>query len=83
MAGLTRPRSRSWSFQSRISRSPTCRGFCFQYNVLELNTAAKPYFLSYLLDKTGCQKLVYLDPDILVLHQLDELERCWMITILS
>jgi glycosyltransferase involved in cell wall biosynthesis len=54
---------------------PDLPRFCFQYNVLELNTAAKPYFLSYLLNKTGCQKLVYLDPDILILRQLDELAR--------
>lgn len=47
--------------------------FCFQYTILELNTAAKPYFLEYLFKKYGMKKLAYFDPDILVTNKLDEL----------
>jgi len=47
--------------------------FCFQYTILELNTAAKPYFLEYLFDKYGMKKLVYFDPDILITGNLREL----------
>ena len=32
---------------------PDLPRFCFQYTILELNTAVKPYFLSHLLDSTG------------------------------
>lgn len=49
---------------------PEMASFCFQYNILELNTAAKPYYMEALLKKHGCEKLVYLDPDILALDSL-------------
>jgi glycosyltransferase involved in cell wall biosynthesis len=52
---------------------PDLPRFCFQYNVLELNTAAKPYLLAHLLRTYGPRKLVYFDPDILVLRRLDAL----------
>lgn len=52
---------------------PDLPRFCFQYNVLELNTAAKPYFLSYLFEKYGARKVIYLDPDIMVFHDLNAL----------
>jgi glycosyltransferase involved in cell wall biosynthesis len=39
---------------------------CFQYSIIELCTAVKPYFLLYLLEKRKARKLVYLDPDILI-----------------
>jgi glycosyltransferase involved in cell wall biosynthesis/lipopolysaccharide biosynthesis glycosyltransferase len=42
----------------------------FKYNVLELNTAVKPYFLEYLLCNHNLKKLVYLDPDILITNNL-------------
>ncbi|MGC9124026.1 MAG: glycosyltransferase [Thermoplasmata archaeon] len=44
----------------------------FKYNVLEMNTAIKPFFLEYLL-KLGYEKVIYFDPDILVLHRIDEI----------
>ena len=44
--------------------------FCFQYNVTELNTAAKPFLLEYLFKHFGLKKLVYLDPDILLFASL-------------
>ncbi|HLB25937.1 MAG TPA: group 1 glycosyl transferase, partial [Nitrospirota bacterium] len=42
----------------------------FQYNVLELNTAVKPYFLEYLIRERREEKVIYLDPDIFVLGSL-------------
>jgi hypothetical protein len=47
--------------------------FRFHYNVLEHDTAVKPYFFSCLLRNYGLKKLVYLDPDIQVLDRLDNL----------
>lgn len=52
---------------------PDLPRFCFQYSVLELNTAAKPYFLTHLFEKYGLRKVVYLDPDIMVFHDLNHL----------
>lgn len=47
--------------------------FCFKYNVTELNTAAKPFFIDYLFRKYLYKKVIYFDPDILVMNSLDEL----------
>lgn len=52
------------------SEIPDFDKFCFQYTILELNTAAKPFFLEHLFRKFGMKKLVYLDPDILVTGNL-------------
>lgn len=52
---------------------PRLRSFCFQYNIIELATAAKPYLLHFLLENNRSDKLLYLDPDILVTNPLDEL----------
>jgi glycosyltransferase involved in cell wall biosynthesis len=42
------------------------------YDVMELATALKPTLLRLLLERTGGEPVVYLDPDILVLAALDE-----------
>ena len=47
--------------------------FAFKYNVTELSTAVKPYLLELLLHQRGIDKLLYLDPDIIVLQKLDRL----------
>ena len=54
---------------------PDLPSFCFKYNVVELNAAAKPFFLAHLLMNTGARKLVYLDPDVLLLRELDAVAR--------
>lgn len=46
-----------------------------RYNITELNTAVKPFFFDYLFRKRGATKVVYLDPDILVFHPFDEMDR--------
>ena len=48
-------------------------GFLFKYSVLEASTAVKPYLLSYLFRRFNIDKLLYLDPDILILNSLDPL----------
>lgn len=47
--------------------------FCFKYNVTELNTAAKPFFINHLFKNYGYEKVIYFDPDILVMNSLDDL----------
>jgi glycosyltransferase involved in cell wall biosynthesis/SAM-dependent methyltransferase len=44
------------------------------YHVLELSTAVKPWLLRHLLGDAGCERLLYLDPDIEVFSPLDELD---------
>lgn len=42
----------------------------FKYDIMELNTAVKPFFMSWLLDK-GYKHVIYFDPDIMVFNKLD------------
>lgn len=46
---------------------------CFKYTVLELSTAVKPFLLRYLLHNRSEDRVLYLDPDILVTAPLDKL----------
>ncbi len=41
------------------------------YSVMELNTALKPYAFTHLLERLGFDRVIYLDPDILVLAPLE------------
>jgi len=43
---------------------------CFKYDVVELATAVKPQLLRFLFETHHFSKIVYLDPDILVLSAL-------------
>ncbi len=36
----------------------------FKYDILELNTAVKPAFFSYITEQYNLRKLIYFDPDI-------------------
>jgi glycosyltransferase involved in cell wall biosynthesis len=53
---------------------PKMREFLFRYGIMELNTAAKPYMFSHLR-RQGYERVVYIDPDILVLNRLVDVER--------
>ncbi len=48
-------------------------GFLFKYSILEANTAVKPCLLNYLFRQFSIDKLLYLDPDILIFESLDSL----------
>ena len=45
--------------------------FLFQYNILELNTAVKPWALEHLMER-GYQQVLYIDPDIELYAPLNE-----------
>ena len=45
--------------------------FLFQYSVLELNTAVKPWALAHLMQQ-GYQNVVYIDPDIRLYSPMHE-----------
>jgi len=46
--------------------------FSFKYNIVEFNTAVKPYFFDYLFTHLGFKKIIYLDPDIVVFRELSD-----------
>jgi glycosyltransferase involved in cell wall biosynthesis len=52
---------------------PNLLSFCFKYDVVELCTAAKPFLMDYLIREQGVDKLLYLDPDVLVTAPLKPL----------
>jgi len=53
---------------------PDFRNFAFRYDILELNTAVKPFVFRYLRDSVGLDRVFYFDPDILVHDRLERLE---------
>ncbi|KAB2860412.1 MAG: group 1 glycosyl transferase, partial [Anaerolineae bacterium] len=52
---------------------PRWSHFAMKYDIMELNTAVKPYLLEALFDRFEAQKVIYFDPDIVIYHQLDDL----------
>jgi hypothetical protein len=52
---------------------PNLPEFCFKYNLKELCTATKASLLEYLIREKSIDRLIYLDPDILVTGPLDEI----------
>lgn len=54
---------------------PHSRWFHFKYSVLELSTAVKPFFISWLFRKYALKKVIYLDPDIRVYASLRGIEQ--------
>ncbi len=43
-----------------------------KFNITELNTAVKPSYLTYIFTELKANKVIYIDPDILVLTRLEE-----------
>ena len=52
---------------------PSFYEMSFKYDVTELSTAVKPTLLSLLFRKFGETRVVYFDPDILIMRPLDAL----------
>ena len=55
--------------EARELRIQNYKQMTFRYNIIEFNTSLKPFFIEYLLDK-GYEKIIYLDPDIMVFDKL-------------
>ncbi|MEO8459458.1 MAG: glycosyltransferase [Dokdonella sp.] len=53
---------------------PDFDAFAFRYNIMEFNTAIKPYAFAHLRRRHPGHGIVYLDPDILVVEPLTEVE---------
>jgi Glycosyltransferase len=52
---------------------PNPRQFCFRYTLIELNTAVKPWMFEHLFAR-GYDRVIFLDPDIVVYSPLVELD---------
>lgn len=49
-----------------------------QYNIIEFNTAVKPFYFEYLFEKNPeIDKIYYIDPDILLYQSVEELDKTW------
>lgn len=52
----------------------TFRDMSVRYDIMEFNTAVKPFMIEWLLDNTDLEVVVYLDPDIQVFSRFEALE---------
>ena len=52
---------------------PNPRQFCFRYSILELNTAVKPWMFAYLFAR-GYDRVVFIDPDVVIYSPLIEID---------
>ena len=53
---------------------PDLAGMIERYNITELNTSIKPFVFEYLFEHRGEARVVYLDPDILVVSPLADVD---------
>ncbi|WP_130619629.1 glycosyltransferase family 4 protein [Dyella amyloliquefaciens] len=56
---------------------PDFSSFVFRYDIMELNTAVKPYMFEWLRQRHPDAGLLYIDPDILVLRPLVHVEQAF------
>jgi len=50
-------------------------GMCNRYDITELNTAVKPYYIDYFLkNNPEATNIIYFDPDIIIFDKLNHLE---------
>ncbi|MCF7970204.1 MAG: hypothetical protein K9L22_03440 [Methylococcaceae bacterium] len=52
---------------------PSWRGWAFCHTIVELATAIKPFTLARLLSLPNTDKVIYLDPDMVVFSRLDDI----------
>ena len=55
-------------------RIPNFIDMTLRYDIMEFNTAVKPFMFRWLFDNTDLDVVIYLDPDIHVYSRLDQLE---------
>ncbi len=73
--GCFRPEAEDFEiFGSGRLPVPQRAHFFFKYTRLEASTALKPLFLSWLLEREGARRVIYLDPDIELYARLDPVE---------
>jgi hypothetical protein len=53
---------------------PNFNDSILRYDIMEFNTAVKPFMFRWLFDNTDIEAVIYLDPDIQVFSKFDRLE---------
>lgn len=53
---------------------PDFQDFSLRYDIMEFNTAVKPFMFRWLFDNTDLDAAIYLDPDIQVFSRLDAID---------
>lgn len=72
--GYISPADESFQIVSLADLSiPNLSDFCFRYSIKELCTATKAHLLDFLIREKSVDRLIYLDPDMLVTGTLDQL----------
>ncbi len=61
------------TIEARALDIPEFRRFAFAYDIMEFNTAVKPFMFDHLLVARDFERVIYLDPDIMVFSPLDPL----------
>ena len=56
--------------EARELEIPHFQDFAFRYDIMEFNTALKPFIMKLLVEKYNFEQVVYLDPDIEVFAPL-------------
>ena len=54
---------------------PTLDDMAIRYDIMEFNTAVKPYMFQWLLQNKELDSVIYLDPDIRVYSRLTAIEQ--------
>ena len=75
VGGAFDPRSEGFeTIESHRIGIPHFDDMTVRYDIMEFNTAIKPFMFRWLLDNTDLDSVIYLDPDIRVYSRLDRLE---------
>ncbi|MBN1981724.1 MAG: hypothetical protein JW795_09345 [Chitinivibrionales bacterium] len=71
--GFFNPRQEPFTevIEARSVGIPQFESFAFKYNILELNTAIKPFCFDYLFTRKEFSQVLYLDPDMKIFSSLD------------
>lgn len=61
------------TIEAKSMNIPKYEEMSFKYDIIEFNTAIKPFCFEFLFKKNEYEKIIYLDPDIYVYNRLDYL----------
>ncbi len=54
---------------------PNFHDMAFRYDIMEFNTAVKPFMFQWVFENSDLDAVIYLDPDIRVFTRMEELEK--------
>lgn len=74
--GYFRPEREGFQvIESETLGIPSFNDMVVRYDIMEFNTAVKPYMFTWLLQNTDVERVIYLDPDIRAYSRFDQVER--------